>query len=59
MRRPVAARAQQRIELNKVTFEVSRDAEGIVQIRLDYTIRTTNTRTNFVYPFYLDEASRP
>ncbi|OUC11769.1 MAG: hypothetical protein B0A82_26655 [Alkalinema sp. CACIAM 70d] len=49
---------ESRITLNKVTFETAPDREGLIEIRLDYTIRTTNTRTNFVYPFYLDEANR-
>ena len=46
-----------RIELNKLVFDVPPDKEGLIEIRLDYTIRTTNTRTNLVYPYYLDEAS--
>ncbi len=46
-----------RIELNKVTFEISANREGLIEIRLDYTVRATNTRSNFVYPFYLDEAN--
>jgi uncharacterized protein len=48
---------ESRIELNKVTFETSTSREGLIEIRLDYTIRTTNTRSNLVYPFYLDEAN--
>jgi phage baseplate assembly protein W len=28
-------------------------AEGILWIQIDYTVRTTNSRFNFVYPFYL------
>lgn len=46
-----------RIELNKVTFETP-DREGMIEIRLDYTVRITNTRSNLVYPFYLDEANQ-
>jgi len=30
---------------------------GIVELDLSYTIRTTNTRSNMVYPFYLLEAT--
>lgn len=48
---------ESRIELNKVTFETTLDREGLIEIRLDYTIRVTNTRSNFVYPFYLNEAN--
>lgn len=33
------------------------DAEGILNIRVEYTIITTNTRYNYVYPFYINEAT--
>lgn len=46
-----------RIDLNALAFDTPPDREGLVEIRLDYTIRTTNARTNLVYPFYLDEAT--
>ena len=46
-----------RIELNRVIFDVVPSREGLINIRLDYTIRATNTRSNLVYPFYLDEAN--
>ena len=46
-----------RIDLNRVSFNVSANVEGLIEIRLDYTIRTTNSRGNLVYPFYLDEAN--
>jgi phage baseplate assembly protein W len=45
---------ESRIELNRVDFENPADQTALILIRLDYTIRTTNTRTNLVYPFYLD-----
>jgi phage baseplate assembly protein W len=43
-----------RIELNRVDFENASDQTGLILIRLDYTVRATNSRTNLVYPFYLD-----
>jgi phage baseplate assembly protein W len=43
-----------RIELNRVDFENATDQTGLILIRLDYTVRATNSRTNLVYPFYLD-----
>ncbi len=43
-----------RIELNRVDFENATEQEGLILIRLDYTVRTTNSRTNLVFPFYLD-----
>jgi hypothetical protein len=48
---------ESRIELNRVSFDAEPDREGLILIRLDYTIRTTNTRTNLVYPFYIDQAT--
>ena len=48
---------ESRIDLNRVDFESEPDQEGLILIRIDYTIRTTNTRTNFVYPFYLTQAT--
>lgn len=45
-----------RIELNRLSFETP-PGQGLVEIRLDYTIRVTNTRSNLVFPFYLDEAT--
>ena len=47
---------ESRIQLNQVNLDAS-DQEGLVLIRLDYTVRTTNTRTNLVYPFYVDQAT--
>lgn len=45
-----------RVDLNRVDFDVD-EKEGILQIKLDYTIRQTNRRTNMVYPFYLNEGT--
>ena len=41
-----------RITLNAVDVDESEWAEGLLRLTLDYTVRTTNTRTNMVYPFY-------
>jgi phage baseplate assembly protein W len=46
-----------RIKLNSVNFESEPDQEGLVLIRIDYTIKTTNSRTNLVYPFYVQQAA--
>ena len=46
-----------RLDLQNVTIDDSRDAEGIILIVLDYIVRTTNSRFNFVYPFYKNEGS--
>jgi uncharacterized protein len=44
-----------RVTLDDVSFDVEQPLEGRLQIRLDYTIRTTNSRHNLVYPLYLEE----
>jgi len=46
-----------RITLNDVTIDISDWLNGVLLINLDYTIRTTNTRNNLVYPLYLREGS--
>lgn len=45
-----------RIHLDKVSLE-SLPLQGIVTISLDYRIRSTNSRYNFVLPFYLNEGA--
>lgn len=46
-----------RIVLDDVAFERT-DEEGRIDISIEYTIATTNTRDNFVYPFYLGEGTQ-
>jgi phage baseplate assembly protein W len=46
-----------RIDLNNIDLVIQDPASGVVLIVVDYTVRTTNTRTNLVYPFYLTEGS--
>ncbi len=46
-----------RVELDSVRFERLADSEGLIEMRLDYTVRATNPRNNLVFPFYLDEAT--
>jgi phage baseplate assembly protein W len=46
-----------RIDLNSVTIDDSRETEGIILVILDYTIRTTNSRYNLVYPYLKNEAT--
>ncbi|MBI3135492.1 MAG: GPW/gp25 family protein [Bacteroidetes bacterium] len=43
-----------RIELNDILL-VSDENEGLINIDIRYTILATNSRNNFVYPFYLKE----
>ena len=46
-----------RINLEKIEL-TKNELEGIVLISITYVLRTTNTRTNLVFPFYLSEGSR-
>jgi phage baseplate assembly protein W len=46
-----------RIKLNKVDLDDSRDLEGVILISIDYTVRTTNTRFNYVFPYYKNEGT--
>ncbi len=46
-------RFEPRITVEKISIQQSSFFEGRLDIELEYTIITTNTRTNMVYPFYL------
>jgi len=48
-----------RVDVNGVDVSQSDAMEGVLLISIDYTIRSTNSRYNMVYPFYLKEASGP
>ncbi|MGB8192008.1 MAG: GPW/gp25 family protein [Chitinophagaceae bacterium] len=44
-----------RININEVRLLPGAKEEGRVNIFVDYTVRSTNTRYNLVFPFYLTE----
>lgn len=46
-----------RITLQRIDVQTDEVLEGRVDIQLFYTVRTTNTRSNIVYPFYFREGS--
>jgi len=46
-----------RIILLEIDIDTNSIMDGYVFISLDYTIRTTNSRNNVVYPFYLNEGN--
>jgi phage baseplate assembly protein W len=45
-----------RINPDNVTVEATEE-EGIVLVNVEYTIRSTNSRNNLVFPFYLNEGT--
>ena len=48
-----------RIDVDAVLVQADASVTGLVLITLSYTIRRTNSRNNFVYPFYLLEKTIP
>ncbi|MCC6288279.1 MAG: GPW/gp25 family protein [Chitinophagaceae bacterium] len=46
-----------RIEVNKIELDDSGTLEGIIILSIEYTVRSTNSRYNFVYPFYKNEGT--
>lgn len=46
-----------RISLTYIEVDTSQVYKGLMRIRLDYTVRETNTRSNMVYPFYFLEGT--
>jgi uncharacterized protein len=46
-----------RIEPLRIELDDSEIHEGKILIEIEYKIRSTNSRFNMVYPFYIDEAT--
>ena len=46
-----------RLELNKIEIDDSQETEGVILVIIDYTVRTTNTRFNYVFPYYKKEGT--
>lgn len=47
---------ESRINVESITL-TENNAEGVVLLELEYTIKATNARLNFVYPFYKEEGT--
>ena len=47
-----------RVKLNSVAIDRHQEVEGLLLIKLDISIPSSNSRYNLVYPFYLEEYSR-
>lgn len=47
-----------RITLESIDIDTDESLEGSLKIQLNYIVRTTNTRSNIVYPFYYLEGSQ-
>jgi phage baseplate assembly protein W len=46
-----------RIIVDEVEVEQSGDDPGSIEIRIRYTIPATNSRYNYVYPYYINEGT--
>ncbi|GJM63447.1 GPW/gp25 family protein [Persicobacter diffluens] len=45
---------EKRITVDKVSVDDSEQADGKVNIMIDYTINKSQTTGNFIFPYYLD-----
>ena len=46
-----------RVTLESVSLDDSQEVEGVVIIGVVYRVKTTNSRFNFVYPYYIREGT--
>ncbi|NLX19515.1 MAG: GPW/gp25 family protein [Desulfobulbus sp.] len=46
-----------RIDLEHLEIDTTRETDGVVLIVITYRVKTTNSRFNFVYPYYKNEGS--
>ena len=46
-----------RIDVVQVYIDTTDELNGVLLINIEYTVRSTNTRRNMVYPFYKIEAT--
>lgn len=46
-----------RIDAKTIDLNMDDQLEGVVLIRIEYVVRSTNSRFNFVYPYYKDEGT--
>lgn len=46
-----------RIDLINIDFGAEETAQGVLKIEIEYKVRTTNSRQNYVYPFYMEEGT--
>lgn len=46
-----------RVEVERVDLDDRLENEGVVLIEVDYRVKTTNSRFNFVYPYYKSEGT--
>ncbi|MHA7056522.1 GPW/gp25 family protein [Aquimarina sp. M1] len=45
-----------RVSVDEVTLDNTDPQNGVIHIKVTYTVRMTNNRFNMVFPFYINEA---
>ncbi len=48
-----------RISMDNLDISQDQSQQGLLLISIEYTVRSTNSRFNMVYPFYINEATSP
>ena len=46
-----------RIDAKKISLNTQNELEGEVLVEIDYIVRATNSRFNFVFPYYKNEGT--
>ncbi|WP_276363720.1 GPW/gp25 family protein [Daejeonella sp. H1SJ63] len=46
-----------RIDAKKIELNTDNESEGIIVLEIEYVVRATNSRFNFVYPYYRNEGT--
>ena len=46
-----------RIDAKKISLNTQNELEGEVLVEIDYIVRATNSRSNFVFPYYKNEGT--
>lgn len=46
-----------RIDVSSISMDTTNELEGEIIIEIEYVVRATNSRFNFVFPYYINEGS--
>ena len=46
-----------RIDAKKIELNTDNELEGIIVLEIEYVVRATNSRFNFVYPYYRNQGT--
>ena len=46
-----------RIQVDSIKLDTEHRLEGTIQIKIDYTVKATNTARNMVYPYYFEQST--